>query len=79
MSIAIDEEQLTRWAHELLSINHYHTLIQRELDGPHWSRARELSERARRHAWETLNELFAAGARKPDGYAEPGVRPDHSN
>jgi len=68
---SISAEQLTHWADECLSINHLHTLLQRELDGGSPARAAELSERARKRAWKMLNEMFDAGAAKPEGYCEP--------
>ena len=71
----VSVEQLTRWADAALSINHLNTLVQREIAAKDFARATQLSERARRRAWEMLNEMFAAGAVKPDGYAEPGARP----
>jgi hypothetical protein len=79
MSLQIDSEQLTEWAHSCLRINHLNTLVQRELEDGRLDRARHLSERARRHAWKMLNEMFAAGASKPDGYCEPGTKPEDSN
>jgi len=73
---AISVEQLTRWADACLRINHLNTLVQREIAAGSFARASELSERARRSAWETLNELFEAGAVKPEGYCEPGTTPE---
>ena len=73
--ISISAEQLTHWADECLSINHLHTLLQRELDGGSPARAADLSERARKRAWKMLNELFDAGASKPEGYGEPAAGP----
>lgn len=67
----MSEDQLTSWADECLSINHLNTLVQREIDANNLARARELSERAQQRAWKMLNEMFAAGARKPEGYCEP--------
>jgi hypothetical protein len=63
-------DQLTRWADSCLRINHLNTLVQREISANSLARATELSERARKRAWEMLNEMFAAGAAKPEGYAE---------
>jgi hypothetical protein len=65
----VSVDQLTKWAESCLRINHLNTLVQRQLDPA--SRAAELSERARRRAWDLFNELVSAGARKPPGYAEP--------
>jgi hypothetical protein len=65
----ISHDTLTRWAESCLSINHLNTLVQREAGLT--PRAEELSERARRRAWELFNEMVAAGASKPLGYAEP--------
>lgn len=67
--------QLTAWAESCLHINHLNTLVQREIESKDYARAAELSERARKRAWALLNELFAAGAAKPQGYAEPGPTP----
>ena len=64
-------EQLSHWADECHRINHLHTLLQRELDTGSLVRAGELSERARRRAWQMLNEMFEAGIPKPIGYCEP--------
>jgi hypothetical protein len=75
---SITVEQLTRWADAALRINHLNTLVQREIAAKDLVRAADLSERARRRAWEMLNELFDAGAVKPEGYAEPGARPPGS-
>lgn len=69
----ISAEQLTQWADSLLHINHLNTLVQREIEANSLSRATELSERARKRAWQMLNEMFAAGAEKPEGYCEPGT------
>jgi hypothetical protein len=74
----ITVQQLTMWADAALRINHLNTLVQREIEAKDPVRAVELSERARRSAWELLNQLFAAGAVKPEGYAEPGARPPGS-
>jgi hypothetical protein len=69
-------EQLTRWADSCLHINHLNTLVQREIAANSLERAMDLSERARKRAWQMLNEMFAAGAAKPPGYCEPGVEPE---
>jgi hypothetical protein len=71
-------EQLTRWADAALHISHLNTLVEREIAASNPNRAAELSERARRRAWEMLNELFEAGAVKPKGYAEPAGLPPES-
>ena len=68
-SITVD--QLTAWADTCLHMNHLGTLAQREIADGNLERASHLSERARRRAWKLLDELFEAGAVKPDGYAEP--------
>ena len=65
------DDTLTRWAEECLSINHLNTLVQREIDANNLGRARELSGRAQQRAWKMLNEMFEAGAAKPEGYCEP--------
>jgi hypothetical protein len=67
----VTQERLTIWAESCLRINHLNTLVQRELVSGTASRAVQLSERARRRAWTLFNEMVAAGASKPDGYAEP--------
>ena len=74
-SASVSIAQLTAWAESCLSINHLNTLVQREIDSKSHARASELSERARKRAWVMLNELFAAGALKPEGYTEPGTGP----
>jgi hypothetical protein len=71
----VTAEQLTHWAGECLSINHLNTLVQREIKANSLVRAAALSERARSRAWKMLNEMFAAGAVKPEGYCEPGTIP----
>jgi hypothetical protein len=71
----VTSEQLTVWADSLLHINHLNTLVQREITANSLDRAADLSERARKRAWTMLNEMFAAGARKPEGYCEPGTVP----
>jgi hypothetical protein len=73
------EQRLDEWAQSALRINHLNTLVQREIKAGHLDRASELSERARQQAWAMLNEMFAAGAKKPEGYAEPGALPKNSN
>jgi hypothetical protein len=72
---AVTSEHLTQWAESLLHINHLNTLVQREIAANSLTRATELSERARKRAWVMLNEMFAAGAAKPEGYCEPGTVP----
>ena len=67
--------QLTAWAENCLSINHLGTLVQRAIANKDYARAADLSERARKRAWAMLNEMFAAGAIKPEGYTEPGTEP----
>ncbi|GHU11979.1 hypothetical protein FACS1894185_6050 [Betaproteobacteria bacterium] len=67
----ISQSTLTRWADTCLHMNHLGTLVQRELNVGNVVHAQDLSERARMRAWELLNEIFAAGASKPEGYAEP--------
>jgi hypothetical protein len=67
----ITHDQLTQWAESCLRINHLNTLVQREIQGGSKLRAMELSERARRRAWELFNAMVAAGAIKPEGYQEP--------
>lgn len=74
----ISTEQLTRWADSCLHINHLNTLVQREIASQSLERATDLSERARKRAWELLNEMFAAGAVKPEGYCEPEAGPGTS-
>ena len=69
-------DQLTQWADSCLSINHLNTLVQREIANKRYERARELSERARRRAWTLFNEMVAAGATKPAGFAEPTAPED---
>jgi hypothetical protein len=65
----ISHDTLTRWAESCLRINHLNTLVQRE--NGLTARAADLSERARRRAWELFNEMIAAGASKPEGYRDP--------
>lgn len=71
--VEISQDALTRWAESCVHMNHLGTLVQRELKEGDLARAQELAERARARAWSLLNELFAAGAAKPDGYAESGT------
>jgi hypothetical protein len=61
------DDQLTRWADSLIHANHLCTLVQREIAAGHLERARELAERARNRVWAMLNEMFDAGAAKPEG------------
>ncbi len=75
MALAIEEEQLTAWAHACLRINHLNTLLQREMPNGSMERASDLSERARAAAWTMFNEMIAAGASKPANYCEPGTGP----
>ena len=75
MSTPPTQKQLTAWAENCLRINHLHTLLQRELVGASGERAQDLSERARRRAWDMFNEMIASGATKPDGYTEPEESP----
>jgi len=75
VSPSVTETQLTAWAESLLSINHLNTLVQREIEAKAYARATDLSERARKRAWVLFNEMLAAGAVKPPGYAEPGTGP----
>lgn len=67
------DDQLTKWAESCLHSNHLNTLVQREIAAGNLERARELSERARNRAWTLFNEMIAAGAKKPEGYAEPNA------
>jgi hypothetical protein len=39
------------------------------------ARATQVAERARTRAWRMLNEMFAPGAAKLEGYCEPGTIP----
>jgi hypothetical protein len=75
----VTSEQLTTWADSLLHVNHLNTLVQREIAAKSFDRAAELSERARKRAWAMFNEMLAAGAQKPAGYAEPGAVPPSTN
>jgi hypothetical protein len=70
--IKISKAQLTAWAESLIHMNHHGTLVQREIEAGNSTRASDLTERARKRAWEMLNELFQYGAEKPEGYSEPG-------
>src|ERR1700676_5197770 len=70
---SVTREQLTLWAESLLHINHLNTLVQREIAANSLTRAANLSERALKRAWTMLNEMFASGAAKPEGYCEPGT------
>lgn len=65
------DEQLTAWAESCLHMNHHGTLISRALEAGDITRARDLTERARRRAWTMFNEMVVAGASKPAGYCEP--------
>jgi hypothetical protein len=67
----VTNELLTRWAENCIRINHLNTLVQREINDGRLHRAAELSERARRRAWDMFNEMVAAGASKPAKYTEP--------
>jgi hypothetical protein len=67
----VTTELLTKWAESCIRINHLNTLVQREISDRRLHRAAELSERARRRAWDMFNEMVAAGASKPDKYTEP--------
>jgi hypothetical protein len=71
----VTPEQLAHWANECLSIKHLNTLVQREIQANSLARATDLSERARKRAWQMLNEMFVAGAIKPEGYCDPGTTP----
>ena len=66
----VTHELLTKWAESCLRINHLNTLVQREISDRRLHRAAELSERARRRAWDLFNEMVAAGASKPAKYTE---------
>ena len=69
----ISQETLDRWADNCLHMNHLGTLVQRELESGNVARAMDLVERARIRAWAVLNEMFEAGAKRPESYAEPGT------
>jgi hypothetical protein len=66
----VTRDQLTTWADTCIRINHLNTLVQREITTGSLHRAAELSERARRRAWDMFNEMVAAGASKPAKYTE---------
>jgi hypothetical protein len=71
----VSEELLTRWAESCLHMNHLGTLIQRELPATEKNaRAIDLTERARKRAWELFTGLLECGAKKPEGYQEPSTR-----
>ncbi|MCZ8166822.1 hypothetical protein [Silanimonas sp.] len=76
--VQINREDLTRWADSCLHVNHLGTLASRALSEGDLPRAEELVERARKRAFLLLNELFANGAQKPVGYAEPESAPNIS-
>jgi hypothetical protein len=67
---------VARWADSCLHINQLNTLVQREIVANFLEPATHLSERARKRAWQMLNEMFDAGAVKPAGYCEPDVAPE---
>lgn len=71
----MSDANLTKWAEECIHISHLNTLIEREIDANNLRRARELSGRAQRRAWKMLNELFEAGASKPEGWREADTPP----
>lgn len=73
--LTVTVEQLTRWADSCLRINHLNTLVQGEIAANSTQRASELAERARKRAWQMLNEMFAEGAKKPEDYCEPDSPP----
>jgi hypothetical protein len=72
MDNSISQEVLDRWAETCIRMNHLGTLVQRELESGSKERAQDLTERARMRAWKLFNELIEYGARKPEGYQEPG-------
>lgn len=72
LTTPVSIDQLTAWADSLIHMNHLGALVQREIADGDLERAAKLSERSRQRAWVMLNEMFAAGALKPEGYAEPG-------
>jgi hypothetical protein len=76
VNVDVSAAKLTEWAESCLRMNHLGTLVQREIDAKNFIRARELAERGRARAWDLLNDLFTHGARKPEGYVEPGVVPE---
>jgi len=55
-AIVVPEATLTRWADTCLHMNHLGTLVKREIQAGNYARAQDLSERARRRAWDLLNE-----------------------
>ena len=69
----ISKQKLNEWAETCIRMNHLNTLVQREIDAKSFTRARELSERARTRAWALFNDLVTHGAEKPEGFAEPGA------
>ncbi len=73
--ITFSIEQATAMAETCLRMNHLNTLVQREIAAGNLERASDLSERARVRAWNLFNELVRCGARKPEGYCEPGTVP----
>ncbi|MCZ8064181.1 hypothetical protein [Silanimonas sp.] len=76
--LQINRESLTRWADSCIHMNHLGTLANRAMSDGDVARAEELVERARKGAWLLLNDLFASGAQKPLGYAEPESAPNSS-
>jgi hypothetical protein len=65
--VQLSRELLTQWAETCLRMNHLGTLIEREMVGKNGcERALDLTERARRRAWNLFNELVEQGARKPE-------------
>ena len=68
--MSASDEQLAKWADSLLHVNHLNPLVQREIAAGHSERAAELSERARRRAWEMFNEMVDAGGKTPEGYVD---------
>ncbi len=72
--IEISKAKLTAWAESLFHMNHHGTLVQREIQAGNYDRAAHLAERARKRAWQMLNELFGCGAEKPKGYCEPDTK-----
>lgn len=74
--IIVSKARLTEWAESLLHMNQHGTLVRREIEAGNLERASHLAERARKRAWKLLNELFEAGAEKPEGYCEPSTQPN---
>jgi hypothetical protein len=70
MGITISQAQRTKWAEPCLRINHPNTLVWRKVGYGNIDRAGDLSERARRRAWDLFNEMIEAGASKPPDYRE---------